>query len=158
MFTQCGFQIVQSCHQGCWRGFSLSCAKCAESLVLLDLPSARRTERDESTIARLLSALRGLLGQLMWRATQVIPQLQAPSSLLLGYVGVATVSTMLEAKNLFDVRWFGLRHHCEPLLMTVFVSLDGLAQVGLVAVMVQRKVSIWLESRTGLSWNKHNVR
>ena len=36
----------------------------------------------------------------MWLATQVTPQLQAPLSLLLGYVGVPTVSTMLETKKL----------------------------------------------------------
>ena len=36
----------------------------------------------------------------MWLATQVIPQLQAPLSLLLGYLGVATVSTLLEANKL----------------------------------------------------------
>ena len=36
----------------------------------------------------------------MWLATQVVPQLQAPLSLLLGYLGVATVSTLLEANKL----------------------------------------------------------
>ena len=36
----------------------------------------------------------------MWLATQVRPQLQAPLSLLLGYLGVATVSTLLEANKL----------------------------------------------------------
>ena len=61
-FTQCGVQTVQSCHQGRWRGFSLSCAKYAESLILLDLPSARRKQRDESITAGELSALRGLVG------------------------------------------------------------------------------------------------
>ena len=50
--------------------------------------------------AKELAALRGLLGQLMWLATQVAPQLQAPLSLLLGYLAVATVSTLLEANKL----------------------------------------------------------
>ena len=36
----------------------------------------------------------------MWLAAQVIPQLQSPLSLSLDYVGVATVSTMLEANKL----------------------------------------------------------
>ena len=36
----------------------------------------------------------------MWLATQVVPQLQAPLSLLLGYLGVAIVSTLLEANKL----------------------------------------------------------
>ena len=36
----------------------------------------------------------------MWLAIQVVPQLQAPLSLLLGYLGVATVSTLLEAVEL----------------------------------------------------------
>ena len=47
-----------------------------------------------------LSALRGLLGQLTWLASRGIPQCQAPLSLLLGYIGVATVSTILEAHKL----------------------------------------------------------
>ena len=87
---------MRRCHQGRGGGFALSCAKYVESSVLLDLPSARRKQREESITAGELSALRGSLGQLMWLATHVIPQLQAPSSLLLGYVGAATVSTMLE--------------------------------------------------------------
>ena len=37
---------------------------------------------------------------LLWLVTQGIPQLQAPLSLLLGCVGVATVSTVLEANKL----------------------------------------------------------
>ena len=49
--------------------------------------------------AKELAGLRGLLGQL-WLATKVVPQLQAPLSLLLGYLGVATVSTLLEANKL----------------------------------------------------------
>ena len=36
----------------------------------------------------------------MWLATQVIPQLQAPFSLLLGYLSVATVLTLFEANKL----------------------------------------------------------
>ena len=36
----------------------------------------------------------------MWLAIQVVPQLQAPLSLLLGHLGVATVSTLLEANKL----------------------------------------------------------
>ena len=46
-FTQCGVQIVHSL----WVGFSLSCVKYAEKLVLLDLPSSRRTQRGESLTA-----------------------------------------------------------------------------------------------------------
>ena len=74
-------------------GFSVSCAHYAESMVLLDLSSARRKQLEDSVTAKELAALRGLLGNLMWLATQVVPQLQAPLSLLLGYLGVATVST-----------------------------------------------------------------
>ena len=99
-FAQCGVQIVQHRHQNRWAGFSLSCAHCAESMVLLDLSSARRKQRDDLVTAKELAGLRGLLGQLMWLATQVVPQLQAPLSLLLGYSGVATVSTLLEANKL----------------------------------------------------------
>ena len=69
-------------------------------MVLLDLQSARRKQRDDPVTAKELAALRGLLGQLMWLATQVMPQLQAPLSLLLGYLSVATVSTLLEANKL----------------------------------------------------------
>ena len=69
-------------------------------MVLLDLSSARRKQRDDPVTAKELAGLRSLLGQLMWLATQVIPQLQAPLSLLLGYLGVATVSTLLEANKL----------------------------------------------------------
>ena len=36
----------------------------------------------------------------------------------------------LRQTNLLGARWFGLRHHCEPLFTTVFVLLDGLTQVG----------------------------
>ena len=99
-FTQCGVQIVQHRHQNRWAGFSLSCAHYAGSMVLLDLSSARRKQRDDPVTAKELAGLRGLLGQLMWLATQVVPQLQAPLSLLLGYLGVATVSTLLEANKL----------------------------------------------------------
>ena len=99
-FTQCGVQIVQHRHQNRWPGFSLSCAHCAESMVLLDLSSARRKQRDDPVTAKELAGVRSLLGQLMWLATQVVPQLQGPLSLLLGYLGVATVSTLLEADKL----------------------------------------------------------
>ena len=84
---------MQHRHQNRWGGFSLSCAQYAESRVLLDLSSARVTAKE-------LAALRGLLGQVMWLATQVIPQLQAPLSLILGYLSVANVSTLLEANKL----------------------------------------------------------
>ena len=94
-FTQCGVQIVQHPHQDRCGGFSLSCAHYAKSMVLLDLSSAGRKQRDDPVTAKELTGLRGSLGQLMWLATQVVPQLQAPLSLLLGYLGVATVSTLL---------------------------------------------------------------
>ena len=68
-------------------------------MVLLDLSSARRKQREDPVTAKELAGLRGLLGQLLWLATQVVPQLQAPLSLLLGYLGVATVSTLLEANK-----------------------------------------------------------
>ena len=87
-------------HQNRWAGFFVSCAHYAESMVLLDLSSARRKQSDDPVTAKELASLRGLLGQLMWLATQVVPQLQAPLSLLLGYLGVATVSTLLEANKL----------------------------------------------------------
>ena len=77
------------------------------------------------------SPQRGLFGQLMWLATQVIPQWQAPLSLLLGYVGVATVSTMLDANKLTRRALFWAQ---TPLV----VLLDGLTQVGLVAVKGHR--------------------
>ena len=99
-FTQCGVQIVQHRHQNRWAGFALSCAHYAESMVLLDLSSARRKQRDDPVTANELAGLRGLLGQLMRLATQVVPQLQVPLSLLWGYLGVATVSTLLEANKL----------------------------------------------------------
>ena len=51
-----------------------------------------------------------------------------------------------------------LGHRCEPTFTTVFVLLDGLTQVGFVAVKGLRKVGIWLESRTHLSCNKQHVR
>ena len=56
-------------------------------------------QSEDLVTAKELAGLRGLRGQLMWLATQVVPQLQAPLSLLLGYLGVATVSTLLEANN-----------------------------------------------------------
>ena len=108
-FTQCGVQIVQHRHQNRWGAFSLSCAQYEESMLFLDLSSARRKQREDPVMAKELAALRGLLGQLMWLATQVIPQLQAPLTLLLGYLGVATVSTLLEANKLARRHWFGLR-------------------------------------------------
>ena len=75
-FTQSGVQIVQHRHQNRWGGFSLSCAHNAESMVLLDLSSARRKQREDPVTAKELAALRGLLRQLMW----LVPQLQAPLS------------------------------------------------------------------------------
>ena len=91
-FTQCGVQIVQHRHQNRWAGFSMSCAHYASSAI--------RKQRDDPVKAKELAGFRCLLGQVMWLATQVIPQLQAPLSLLLGYLGVATVSTLLEANEL----------------------------------------------------------
>ena len=58
-FTQCGVQIVQHLHQNRWAGFSLSCAHYAESMVLLDLSSARRKQRDDPVTAKELASLRG---------------------------------------------------------------------------------------------------
>ena len=98
--THCGVQIVQHRHQNHWGGFSLSCAQYAESMVLLDLSSARRKQREDPVTAKELAALRRLFGQLMWLATQVTPQLQAPLSLRLGYLSVANVSTLHEANKL----------------------------------------------------------
>ena len=57
---------MQHRHQNRWAGFSLSCAHYAESMVLLDLSSARRKQRDDPVTAKELAGLRGLLGQLMW--------------------------------------------------------------------------------------------
>ena len=56
-------------------------------MVLLDLSSARRKQRDDPVTAKELAGLRGLLGQLMWLATQVVPQLQAPFVTALGIFG-----------------------------------------------------------------------
>ena len=67
--TRCGVQIVQSCHQGRWRGVSLSCAAYAESLSLLNLPYARKKQRDKWVTTGELSVLRGLLGQWLWLAS-----------------------------------------------------------------------------------------
>ena len=83
---------MQHRHQNRWAGFSLSCAHYAESMVLLDLSSARRKQREDPVTAKKLAGLRGLLGQLTWLATQVV---QAPLSLLVGCLGVATISTLL---------------------------------------------------------------
>ena len=51
-FAQCGVQIVQHRHQNRWAGFSLSCAHYAESMVLLDLSSARRKQREDPVTAK----------------------------------------------------------------------------------------------------------
>ena len=67
-FTQCGVQIVQHRHQNRWAVFSPSCARYAESMVLLDLSSARRKQREDLVTAKELAGLRGLLGQCMWLA------------------------------------------------------------------------------------------
>ena len=72
----------------------------AKSLVPLDIPALGKKQRDESIIPEELSAFRGRLEQLMKLATQVVPQLRAHWSWLLGYVGIATVSTMFEANKL----------------------------------------------------------
>ena len=56
-FTQCEVQIVQHRHQHRWGGFSLSCAYYAESMVLLDLSSARRKQREDPVTAKELAAI-----------------------------------------------------------------------------------------------------
>ena len=86
-FTQCGVQIVQHRHQNRWAAFSLSCAHYADSMVLLDLSSARRKQREDLVTAKELAGLRDLFGQLMWLATQVIPQLQGSLVIALGIFG-----------------------------------------------------------------------
>ena len=88
-FTQCGVQFAQHRHQDRWGGVSLR-----------ETDGSRRKHREDPVTAKELAGLQGLLGQLMWLATQVVPQLQAPLSLLLRYLGVATVSTLLEANKL----------------------------------------------------------
>ena len=71
----------------------------AKSLVLFDIPFLGK-QRDESIIPEELSAFRGRLEQRMKLATQVVPPRRAKWSRLLGYVGIATVSTMIEANKL----------------------------------------------------------
>ena len=56
-------------------------------MVLLDLSSARRKQRDDPVTAKELAGLRGLLGQLMWLATRVVPQLQSSFVTALGIFG-----------------------------------------------------------------------
>ena len=58
LYTQCGVQIVQHRQQNRWSGFSVSCAHYAESMVLLDLSSARRKQREDPVTAKELAALR----------------------------------------------------------------------------------------------------
>ena len=79
-------------------------------MVLLDLSSARRKQREDPVTAKELAGLRGLLGQLMWLATQVVPQLQAPLSLPLFHLS-------WRQTNLRDGHWFGLRLLFAPLFM-----------------------------------------
>ena len=116
-FTKRGVQIVQHRHQDRWGGFSLSCAHYAESLVLLDLSSARRKQREDLVTAKELAGLRGLLGQLMWLATEVVPQLQAPLSLLLGYLEWPLFQHYLKQTSLQDGHLFGLRLLFAPSFM-----------------------------------------
>ena len=61
-FTQCGVQIVQHRHQNRWAGFSLSCAHYAESMVLLDLSSARRKQREDPVTSKRV----GWFGRFAW--------------------------------------------------------------------------------------------
>ena len=72
---------------------SLCLVHYAESMVLLDLSSARRKQREDPVTPKQMAGLRGLIGQLIWLATQVVPQLQALLSLLLAYLGVGSKQT-----------------------------------------------------------------
>ena len=105
-FTQCGVQIVQHRQQNRWTGFSLSCAHYAESMVLLALSAARRKQRDDPVTAKELAGLRGLLGQLMWLATQVVPQLQGS---FVTALGILPFQHSWKQTNLQDAHWFGLK-------------------------------------------------
>ena len=100
-----------------WAGFSLSCAHYAEPMVLLDLSSARRKQRDDPVTAKELAGLRGMLGQLMWLATQVIPQLQAPLSLLLVFFGSGhcfnTPGSKQTCKTCIGLGSNSSSHHCS---------------------------------------------
>ena len=108
--------------------------------------------------AKELGGLRGLLGQLMWLATQVVPQLQAPWSLLLGHLGVATVSTLLLEANKLARR--ALVWAQTPLRTFVHeeMSVIGWSDASWACGREDRlKEDTSLEWPTRHSWNKRKV-
>ena len=128
-------------------------------LVLLELPSARRKQRDESMTTGELSALRGLLGTVdaayISGDSSVASTLLVASGLCWSY---HSFPQCFRPTNLLAVRWVGLRHRCELVSATVFVLLAGLMQVGWVAVKGHHKVGISLELQTHHSWSKRNAK
>ena len=148
---------MQHRHQNRWAGFSLSCAHYAKSMVLLDLSSARRKQREDLVSAKELAGLRGLLGQLMWLATQGVPQIQAPLSLLLGYLGVATVSTLLEANKLARRALVWAQTPLRTFVHEEMSVLVGQMPVGHVDEKDRLMEDTSLEWPTRHSWKKRKV-
>ena len=145
-FTQCAVQIVQSCRQG-------------ETLVLLDLPSVRRKHRDESTTAGELSALRSLLRQV--DVARHSSDSSVASTLVVASGSRWSCHSFHNAgskQTCLPCVVLGSDPHCELIFIAVFVLLDGLMQVGLVAVQAHHKVGNGLESRTHLSWSKRDAK
>ena len=156
-FTQCGVQIVQHRHQNRWAGFSLSCAHYAESMVLLDLSSARRKQRDDPVTAKELAGLRGLLGQLMWLATQVVHNFKLLCHCSWDIWEWLLFQHSWKQTNLQDVHWFGLKLLFAPLFMKKWVLLVGQMPVGHIDEKDRLKEDTSLVWPTTHSWNKRKV-
>ena len=69
-------------------------------MVLLDLSSARRKQREDLVTAKELAALRGLLGTIDVAGNPGGTTTPSTFIVALGYLNVATVSTLFEANKL----------------------------------------------------------
>ena len=87
-------------HTRTWGGCEISFTEYAKEMSLINLPSHRRRNRNAQITSLQLFQLRALNGQLLWLGMQCLPQLLAPSPLLMGLTPQATVDTIYEVNKL----------------------------------------------------------
>ena len=80
-------------HTRTWDGFEIIFTEHVKEISLINWPLTRCRDRKSKITPLGLSQLRALNGQSLWLGMQCLPQLLAPTSLLMGQTPQATVDT-----------------------------------------------------------------
>ena len=116
--------------------FRITQPRFAESVGPITVDRSRRNQPEHETDAREKTALRALLGAVLWRASQSAPWLSVVLSFLLSEVPRSTVATLHEANKLLrsmrrtaqlPLRIFGHRDH--KVAFIAYRKLPGLAEL-----------------------------